>query len=382
MKRFWLRTVKLLSLILALGLCFALLQEYIFCHADHNRERIKGFYLEAPRTLDIVYLGASEVYSDVAPGYAYARDGFTGYLFASQANTILNYKSQLETVLERHPTAMIVIELNGAMYDDEDLSKEANLRNYADNIPLSLQKLNWIRQNVHEDQTEYLFPLLKYHSLWNGASEDAASEAEYRGTILDDRLRGYNYLKGVLNWTVVYKSPEESLNASLPLSADERLPLASTAEAALRDLLSYCRDEGLDNVVFARFPHIVTERTYDRFARSNTVGDIVAEYGYEYLNLERDIALTGLDEEHDFYNADHLNIYGQQKLTAYLTDYLTEHYTVIRHALNSAQKAEWDACAAYYDAYVRYSEDLMDEMTMIELKENRTLVSALQDYLP
>ena len=377
MKRFWLRTVKLLSLILALGLCFALLQEYIFCHADHNRERIKGFYLEAPRTLDIVYLGASEVYSDIAPGCAYARDGFTGYLFASQANTILNYKSQLETVLERHPTAMIVIELNGAMYDDEDLSKEANLRNYADNIPLSLQKLNWIRQNVHEDQTEYLFPLLKYHSLWNGASEDAASEAEFRGTILDDRLRGYNYLKGVLNWTVVYKSPEESLNASLPLSADERLPLASTAEAALRDLLSYCRDEGLDNVVFARFPHIVTERTYDRFARSNTVGDIVAEYGYDYLNFERDIADTGLDETVDFYNLDHLNVYGQRKFTAYLTEYLINHYGLSKQEKNGDIHAEWSECADYYDAYYRYSDSLIQSGDARELSEDCDLI----DYL-
>ena len=58
--------------------------------------------------------------------------------------------------------------------------------------------------------------------------------------------------------------------------------------------MQYCKDENLSNVVFARFPHIVVTRTYERFERSNTVGDIVNEYGYDYLNLERDIAQTGL----------------------------------------------------------------------------------------
>ena len=381
MKRILLRAVKLLSLILALAIAVGLLQEYVFCHCDHNRQRVKGFFMEDPQTLDIVYLGASEVYSDVAPGYAYARDGLTGYLFATQANTILNYKSQLKTILSRQKTALVVIELNGAMYDDEDINKEANLRNYSDNVPLDLNKAEWIAQNVKENQLEYVFPFIKYHSVWSCAEEEAAKEAKYRRTLADDRGRGYNYLKGVLNWTVVYKSPEEVLNSILPDNADKRRPLAESAEKSLRELLGYCRSEGLTNVVFARFPHIVTERTYDRFERSNTVGDIVAEYGYDYLNFERDIAQTGLDEEEDFYNNDHLNINGQRKFTAYLTDYLKEHYTVVRHALNDAQRAEWEACADYYDAYARYSEDLIENMRMIEISEDHELIEALGPYL-
>ena len=382
MKRNIIRAVKILSLLLAVGITLGLLQEYVFYRADHNRERIKGFYLEDSRTLDVVYLGASEVYSDIAPGCAYAHSGVTGYLYATQANTILNYKSQLKSILERQPTALVVIELNGALYDDEDIKKEANLHNYADNIPLSFNKLGWIFETAPDNPLEYIFPFIKYHGILSDPEEEKEKSAKYRDTIADDRARGYNLLKGILNWTVVFKSPEPCLNDTLPDAADQRQPLAASAEKGLRDLLAYCRDEGLTNVVFARFPHIVTERTYDRFLRGNTVGDIVAEYGYDYLNFERDIAMTGLDEEKDFYNLDHLNVSGQQKFTAFLTDYLTERYTVVRHALSADQRAEWELCADYYAAYVRRCTEMTEERKVAELSEDRELIETLAAYLP
>ena len=382
MKRKFLWVTGLLSVILAIAVAVGVLQENVFFHADHNRERVKGFYLEDEQSLDVVYLGASEVYSDIAPGYAYERDGITGYLYATQANTILNYKSQLKNVLSRQNASLIVIELNGAMYDDEDLTKEANLRNYSDHVPLDMTKVEWVAQNVTENHLEYLFPIFKYHGMWSGMGYEPETEETYRKTIAADQSRGYNLLKGVLNWSFTFTSVSPSLNDTLPAAADKKQPITETAEKSLRDLLEYCRSEKLTNVVFARFPHIVTERTYDRFERNNTVAEIVAEYGFDYLNFEKDFAMTGLDEKTDFYNPDHLNIYGQKKFTAFLTDYLKEHYGLTSHALSVEQREEWEDCAAYYEAYAKYNEELMKKGEFIELCENEELIDALKDYLP
>ena len=150
-----LRAVKLICLFLALAVTAGVLQEFVLCHADHNRQRIKGFYDEDENSLDVVYLGASEVYSDIAPGYAYERSGVTGYLFATQANSILNYKAQLKNILSRQNPDLIVIELNGALYDnDGETTKEANLRNYADNVPLDSAKLEWMGSGGPDFQRE------------------------------------------------------------------------------------------------------------------------------------------------------------------------------------------------------------------------------------
>ena len=379
MKRYLLRAVKLLCFALAVALCVGVLQENLLCHADHNRQRVKGFYEEDKQSLDVVYMGASEVYSDIAPGYAYERDGVTSYIFATQANSILNYKSQLKNVLSRQDPSMIVIELNGAVYgDEEEVTKEANLHNYGDNVPLDITKLEWVAQNIRDNKAEYLFPIIKYHGVWT----DLSADQKYRRTIRNDQIRGYNYLKGMLNWPIVFRSPKPSLNSKLAVSADQKAPITGIEETALRELLAYCRDQKLENVVFARFPHIVTEKTFERYKRSNTVADIVAEYGFDYLNFERDVALTGLDEEKDYYNDDHLNIYGQQKFTAYLTDYLKEHYALAPHTLSDAQKEEWELCADYYEAYYSYNEALIEEKDYRELSEDWELIEALQAYLP
>lgn len=412
MKKYVLRAVKIVCLALALVVTVGALQEFVLCHADHNSQRIKGFYEEERDSLDIVLLGASEVYSDFAPGYAYEYGGITSYLFATQANSILSYKSQLKNILDRQKDALIVIELNGAVNDEAETVKEANLHNYADNVPLDAAKLEWLAQDAIEHKEEYLCPIIKYHSVWSDLSETM----KYKRTISEDKSRGYCLLKGILNETAVFRSPQKSMNAYLQqLSNGEgllsngkgeaavrekinnnnqdnkraddnqtkkgRKPLPEREEKALRELLSYCREKELKNVVFARFPHIVVKRTFDRFEKSNTVGDIVEEYGFDYLNFERDFTETGLDETKDFYNLDHLNVRGQQKFTAFLTDYLTTRYAVAPRTQSESQKTEWQTCGSYYKAYVKYSEELIENGDKLELSEDWELVEKLGSYL-
>lgn len=379
MKKNIFRVIKVFCLTLAVALSLGFLQEYVLCHADHNRQRIKGFYDEDKKSLDIVFLGASEVYSDFAPGCAYEHSGITSYLFSTQANSILNYKAQLKNILSRQDPQLIVIELNGALYGDEaEAKKEENLRNYADNVPTDCTKLEWISENVNENYEEYLFPIIKYHSVW----KDIPSDMKYQLTIASDKIRGYNYLKGILNETKVFKSPQRSMNNMLPKLADKKKPITRLEENNLRELLQYCKDENLKNVVFVRFPHIVVTRTYERFERSNTVGDIVNEYGYDYLNLERDIAKTGIQDDRHFYNLDHLNVYGQKLFTEYLTDYLSKQYGVKPRTLSGSQKAEWDECADYYSAYFNYSDSLIKKGEARELSEDNELIETLKQYLP
>lgn len=376
-----LRAVKLGCLALALVLTLGVLQEFVLCHADHNRQRVKGYFAEQKDSLDVVFMGASEVYSDIAPGYAYSSGGVTSYLFATQANSILNYKAQLKNILHTQSPKLIVIELNGALYGErekDEITKESNLRNYVDNAPLDGVKLEWMAKNAGGSFSEYLFPLMKYHGTWS----DIPGNMLYIQTIMQDRLRGYGYLKGILNETAVFKKTQQSYNAYLAESAQNKRPLLPESEEALRDLLQFCKDEKLTNVVFARFPHIVVSRTFDRFERSNTAGDIVKEYGFEYLNFEQDFAETGLNEDTDFYNLDHLNVYGQKKFTAYVMNTLRERFGVTGGEHSESVRQEWQTCADYYDAYYAYSDSLIKNGEGRELSENSELIETLSDYLP
>lgn len=377
MKKFLLRAVKIVSLLLALVICIGLLQEYVLCHADHNRERIKGFYLEDDNSLDVAVIGASDVYAGYSAGYAYEKYGFTSYPIATQSNIMKCYKTQIKEILKHQNPKLIVVELNGALYgDDRDINKEANFRNYVDNIPMSANKVELIQSIATSNELEYYVPIIKYHSVWKDFPQGLA----WSYTMINDRFRGYNYLKGVKNKTVEFKPKKKVYNATLK-DDDKKVPLTEKSEEYLREFLDYCKSEGIDNILFVRFPHIVTKGMLARYHKANMLADIIGEYGYDYINFEKDFEKTGLDVNHDFYNYDHLNAYGQKTFTDYLCNILVDKYNIGKSELTDSQKKEWDEAARYYEAYYQYNDECIKNKDYRNLSEYFRNIEAMQKYL-
>lgn len=371
------RTLKVLSLIIAVVLTSAFLQEYILCDFDHNRERIKGFYLEKDNSLDVMFLGASEAYCDFAPGYAYQKYGFTSYLYASQSTSILSCKYKLKEVLKTQKPKLIVIELNSAVYgSDARVRMEANIRHFVDNTPLSWDKYEFAHGYDPDNEWEYVFPLIKYHDAWKNIPEDT----ELLGTIVNDKFRGSNYLKGMRNETRVYKSKQKPLNEVM-INDNKNVPLTRLSEKTLRELLQFCKDNKLDNVVFARFPHVVTKKTVTRFYRSNAVADIVREYGYDFINYEKNYTETGIDFSKDFYNIDHLNVYGQRKFTDFFSKVIMDRYGIKKSNLSPELKKEWDTASDYYNAYYQYSDEVIKSGRITDLDEGVVEDAGFKKYL-
>ena len=371
------RTLKVLSLIIAVVLTSAFLQEYILCDFDHNRERIKGFYLEKDNSLDVMFLGASEAYCDFAPGYAYQKYGFTSYLYASQSTSILSCKYKLKEVLKTQKPKLIVIELNSAVYgSDARVRMEANIRHFVDNAPLSWDKYEFAHVYDPDNEWEYVFPLIKYHDAWKNIPEDT----ELLGTIVNDKFRGSNYLKGMRNETRVYKSKQKPLNEVM-INDNKKVPLTRLSEKTLRELLQFCKDNKLDNVVFARFPHVVTKKTVTRFYRSNAVADIVREYGYDFINYEKNYTETGIDFSKDFYNIDHLNVYGQRKFTDFFSKVIMDRYGIKKSNISPELKKEWDTASDYYNAYYQYSDEVIKSGRITDLDEGVVEDAGFKKYL-
>ena len=356
-KKYIKRAVKILSLVLAVVLCAGILQEYLLCRGGHDRGCVRGFYLEDEDSLDVVFIGASDVYAGFSSCYAYEKFGFTSYPIASAANIAPNFKAQLkEAIRQQHPK-LIVIEVNGMLYgEDADYEKEERIRKYVDNMPFNSNKVELIESYDFENPWEYYLPIIKYHTIW----KDFPQGLSWDLSIIQARMRGYSYLKGATTNAQIYKTKKKIYNDTL--KKDEiREDLNENAEKILRDLLEYCRSENIDNVVFARFPHVVIEHSLPTFHRSNRAGDIIAEYGYDYINCDKNFEDTGIDVTTDFYNWEHLNIYGQLKFTEYFGRILQEKYGISESELSDSQKQQWDTCAKYYDAFCKYTFSLLDK---------------------
>ena len=150
-------------------------------------------------------------------------------------------------------------------------------------------------------------------------------------------------------------------------------------EKKYRAFLSFCRDKKL-NVLLLRMPHIVYKNTHNRARRCNRAAEIGKEYGYELVNLERGMTQADIDINSDFYNFDHLNVYGARKVTDHLGRLLTEKYGVRGRELTSEQKQHWDTTANYCQRLFRYCDFLIKNNEGIQVEENINTISKLEEY--
>ena len=370
------RTVKTACFFLAVMMSCLLLQQYVLRNVDHNSLRVEGFYQEERDSLDAVFIGASDIYTSFMPGRAYEKYGFTSYLLASESITSEGVITAVKEVVRTQHPSLIIIEANAFLYGDSDNeTNEAHVHKFFDNLPFSINKLNYINRKVPVDNKwEYMFPLIKYHGLWT----ELPDRVNMMQSNFNLDLRGYNYLKGFRTTAKVFKSDTPSLNSQLPYETGE-LDLDPELQQNLFDLLDYSKENNL-NVIFVRAPHYVTKDTYDRVKRSNKMESILKERGFDYYAFENYSELIGIDDSRDFYNEDHMNVYGAIKFTDFLAEGLANDEALKIGEQSEAQQEMWKEVSATTNRLYRYCDDLMTNGEEKGAQEDVITLDALENY--
>lgn len=369
MKKYIRRTVIIISMLLVICIALGLCQTYLFVLDDHGAWRIRGFYLEDKDSLDVVFMGQSDIYSGICPGKLYEEYGLTSYDYAAASQVNL-WKSQLIEILKHQSPQYIIIEINGVVYgDDEELDDSLGQRSYLDGLPMSINKIDTLQSlNLTEEPLSYYFPIIKYHG-----------ELQNSRRVLRERLyfekQGFAALRGFNTKTQIDENKD-----ILETDYLKQLPLTTRREKLLVDFLEYCKENKISNIIFTRFPHkIMREEMVDRAYRGNRAEAIIKGYGFDFIHLERDYYDAQIDPNTDFYNDDHLNIYGAQKLTHYWGDLLTTKYGVKKHKLSEKQQREWDYTVDYTNRFLGKAEQRIKDGTKGAFYETATLKTKLCD---
>ena len=348
-------------MILAIVLAVYFLQEFVVMPWQPRDVQISGFYKEDGNSLDVVFIGASDMYTAFSPALAYENFAFTSYPFAPPRNSDGVWQLQVDEILRTQSPKLIVIEVNGALYTEEDeLVTEENLRLFTDHMPVSAHKKELIDRYVREkDRINYYIPYLKYHG--NITSLKKAFNTLYER--LSFETRGGLYMKGERT-----HFPADSFENEVWDTAgdEEELAMEPNHEAALRGFLEYCQANVDCPILFIRTPHYITEKeevTLEFFRRTNRVGSIVSNYGFDFINFDKLHSEIGLNYDEDFYNSEHLNINGQEKFTAYLGKILSEKYGLKDLSHSDTVKAKWERAVKYYHEFIRQGKALNEKET-------------------
>ncbi len=303
---------------------------------------IKGFYTEPEDSLDVVLVGASEVYAGYSPTEAWKEHGYTSYDLASAGVPGNLYKSMLKEVMRSQKPKVVVFEINGFLYNENYFKDSGSLHKYIDNMKISQNWIDTIREVIPEEEQGYYFsPLSTYHDNWKNPKGAIKSVV----TKVLIRLHGRSNLKGLATFSQYRNSKDK-------LTVDSGIMLTEQGKEYLEELCRTCQEEGVENVLFVRFPHLREVENKDVFPK---VEEIVKSYGYDFLNVT-DYESLGLDKDHDFYNKDHMNYYGMRKFTTYFGEYLTQNYDLpVQH--DEAVEEEWAACTEKADEIFRQCEE-------------------------
>ena len=343
------RALKFTALVLPLLLIFIFSQEYLFDYRNYDTMRIERFYEQEEDSLDVVVIGASEIFTGYAPGHAYDKYGFTSYAYAMDANQGSLYLSQLKEILKHQNPEVLLVDLYGFLRaDDSGLFDEARLRLYVESIPLSKNKVETVMDYPCDHKLSYFLPMIMYHG------NPSIAYGRLAGTYhaLTKEAQPSN-LKGALTRTMVYTG-----NGDPGVDFDpETYKLTENAKAYLVEFLDYCKSNNL-NIVFTNFPrNLANEDNHSLLHLLEQAEEIVSEYGYPVWNLQEEADIIGINRSQDYYNEHHLNIYGQIKLTDYLGSRILTECGLTPRVQSEHSKQEWDDCAVNTQEYIKMAEE-------------------------
>lgn len=359
------RIIKITALILPIVLFWLVAENFLFYHTERNSDRFRRFYNEEPNSIDVVFLGASEVFAGYAPGYAYDQFGYTSYIYVTDANVGSLYKSQLKEVLAQQDPQIVFVETFGFLRgNDTSLISEDRMRLFTESIPLSRNKVETVWEYPCDHKLSYFIPFLKYHAHPGMIMDNVRA-------LLNDPMyldrKAPSLLKGISTICVSYDGPGDPGTPDDPAAH----VLSPEAEFYLIDFLEYCKEEELDNIVFINFPrYLENEENHDLMSLVAQVEEIAGEYGYPLVNLQGTNEATGLDVRTDFYNSHHMNVYGQRKITRHIGNLVMNEYGITPRVQSPEATANWEASARSTQEFFQLAEGYIEAGQAVTIQED------------
>lgn len=289
---------------------------------------ISYFYKEPKDSLDIVYIGASNVSNHYNTVLAYEKYGYTTGILStgSQSFVLAKYLIQ-EAEIYQNPSLYIIDIAKAA--DDFNSISDGNIRYVTDSMKSSQNRIDAINEVLsykkNIDKKEYVnwyFSFLMYHNSWKHISKNnfVGDQTLYKGYLFDKET--------------IPVQPQNTYHWS-----EEILELQEENKQVLINLINHIKINNI-NVLF-----VVPKRYFEEDAnkRLNDVIRILKENDLDVINFNiLEDFNNMIDFNTDYYNSTHLNIYGATKYTLYFSKYLKENYELKDHR-NNENYFTWDS---------------------------------------
>ena len=278
------------------------------CREKSDNWRQDNFAQLPEDSIDMVFIGTSHQFCSINPDLLYEEYGINSFMLATSAQTVpMSYYAAMEAIELQHPD-VIVFEMLYCTNDFRTVSPEMS-HTFFDGMPMCHAKREAINDLIDENQRIYYYLNFgRYHSRWKNLTEEdfQSGPTSPRGNYFSNTV--------IPNWSIPVIPQEEK----------EEMP--EEMFRYLEKIVELCDQNNVKLIWYvAPFNSQSNDsqsriKLFERQKIFNWIGDYAAGQGIPYYNLFYEIDQIGFDLERDFMDPQHLNCYGQEKLTRYMAD--------------------------------------------------------------
>ena len=351
MKNTQIKTILKVIIFLIIGILLFGILNMIFVpkwigEIDPATPRVKGFYEEPRDTIDVLFMGNSDVGRGISPITLWQEYGITSYNYGTSNQTMSLSYYCLKEVLQYQNIKTLVLDMDGAFVEKN--APEGEYRKLFDNMKWGKVKAEAIQDKnlkiKNKKKLSYLFPILRFHSRWNELKKEDFRitkkyyhSTSYKGMAMSNKVdpynEGYSYMQD--NGKIAKISEENRMY--------------------LQKIVELCKQENVQLLLIS-----LPSASSWSSDKSKATTDFAKENQLQFIDMN--YTIEGLDFNWKTDTADggnHLNISGAEKVSRYLGKILKETYHTADHRNEEEYKENWNEEAKRYE---RNKQRLIDNM--------------------
>ena len=309
---------------------------------------MRDMYKQEKNTIDVLYVGNSNVYTGVSPLEIYDNIGITGYSASTPQQDMIGSFYIVKEFFKIQKPKVVMLDV-GEIFTIREHFTELGMRSEIDYMKSGLHKIDILNDECMNfslsEKASYLFPIVRYHSRYDRLTEFdirklvQKSEISYKGYLYENKTEKYkNRSKNNYN---EYKKYEEEHNQSDILNIDLKIPNYINEKIDL--LIQLCK-ENESELVLMMMP-ITDERAIEK---SEFIKEYAKEKGVKYVdfNMEKEDPINWETDTQD--KGEHLNIKGAEKVGNYVSKFLKENFE-IESKKDKKEYDSWNKCLEAYN---------------------------------
>lgn len=310
--------------------------------------QVSGLYKEDKNTIDVLGLGSCNMYSSFSPVIMYEKYGITGYNFCCPDQEQHTSYYFIKEALKTQKPKVVIIE--SLFFTLNNNGKREHYDRFAvDYLPPSMNKIKLASHVTNSEvplmskydpsaadklltYAGYMFPILRYHGRTDLTREDLTF-------FFENDL--YNYYKGGFP-QYTYTTNDGNYYNKLFNSPS----INETTKEFFPKIIELCKENDIQLVVM-KSPNYARWGYDDK--QTSIVREFVQSYGIPFVDFHTEELNTF--EEYDYgYSTGRLNVYGMNKLSIEMGQWLVDNCGLTATELSEESKSKWDECVERYYA--------------------------------